>query len=162
MFFELILNELVFISVQQVDVVSIEINNRGESAKDQCNFDGLTKISCLDANKPPRNEIMTQMVQQLSIKADKNAIGAFREYTVDTRGVFGTVDIQCLARDSCNGMKVLFQESQNYGYETKEYNMKYTEEKWSTPTVITITCAIDACDDLLLIKMDDPASMFSE
>ena len=141
-----------------MDAVKFDIKAPVEDEKN-CGFNDLKQ--CLDEKNPPRNQIMTQMVQQLSIKADEKAVGAFREYTVDTRGVFGTVDIQCLAKDSCKGMKVLFQESQNYAYFNKDYNMKYTEKEWTTPTDITITCAFEACYDLLLIQMNDPASMCS-
>ena len=94
---------------------------------------------------------MAEMVQTLTLEG--NVGGAFKEYTVDTRGVFGTVTIDCNKKNSCNEMTVYFQQYQDYVY---TYSGKDTSTyHYGTPT-INIKCATGACKDLLLIRLDDP------
>jgi len=135
----------------KVDEVEIIIDKKSDAGAvdTQCPAGAMKK--CLEQTNPPRNHIMTQMVRKLTMKAKSE--GAFREYVVDTRGVFGMVIIRCLAKDACNGMTILFQEWQNYFYlddvnKMKDYGMRHTQ--------IHIQCAHDACEDLQLHQLNDP------
>merc|ERR1719334_2711419 len=88
---------------------------------------------------------MTQMVWDLKLEGLTE--GAFREYLVDTRGVFGPVHIRCLAKDACNGMTILFQKEQDYGYQNGWIGQHRT--------LITLECVADACDDVRLNQLNN-------
>ena len=105
-----------------------------------------TATKTVTDTKPMGNAIMTQMVRQLTLTAKYK--GALSRWTVDTRGVFGPVNIKCLESDSCNGMIILFQKQQNYGY--------VKPESPQSSTSITITCGPGACHNMTLLRADDP------
>ena len=92
------------------------------------------------------------MVEKLELTG--KAKGAFKDYKVDTRGVFGTVTINCNGEDSCNGMEVYFQEHQDYQYKFSGGTKDTVDYAYGTPT-INIKCASGACKDLRLFRLDD-------
>ena len=128
----------------QIEIKKARITGPMDTAT-ECDANSLK--TCLEQKDPPRNHIMTQMVRKLTVKGETE--GSLREYVVDTRGVFGEVDIKCLGKNSCNGMTVLFQRWQDYGYEDDNSRNKQAK------TAITITCAFEACLDLMLFQLAD-------
>ena len=85
-------------------------------------------------------------------KADNSLKG----WTVDTRGVFGPVAIECLGKNSCDGLSILFQSDQNYGYDDDQYHLPDQDKR----TDITLICARSACNEVMLLQADDTGTKY--